>query len=126
MFYGFTESESFADPTLLNNYPHHKVVIENRGDGRGFWHIVILEIKDEDVEFVIQEISKALKGDWNAMFYNEHTLYAVFKDKIFTLNRKKIWNLSDYSEVKQYAKDVDVGDLDMNKCFIHYEKLLDR
>lgn len=124
MYYGFTESESFFDPTILNNYKHHKVVIEKRGDGKGFWHIVILVILEVDIQNAVATISKALKPDWNAMFYNETTLYAVFKDKIFTLLRKEKWEAVDYEEVKKYAKDVDVGDLDMNECFKHYEMLL--
>ncbi len=125
MFYGFTESESFADPTILNNYAHHKVVIEKRGDGKGFWHIFILSIQDKDIKKAVSDISKSIKSDWNAMFYDEDIVYAVFKDTIFSLKRKKIWEISDYLDVKKHAKDVDVGDLNMNECFEHYEKLLE-
>lgn len=124
MYYGFTESESFQDPTILNRYKLHKVVIEKRGDGKGFWHIFILQIEDKDITKTASDISKALKSDWNATFYNAEIVYSVFKDKVFTLKKKRIWELSDYLEVKKYAKDVDVGDLDMNKVFRHYEKLL--
>jgi len=124
MFFGFTESESFADPTILNNYSHHKVVIEKRADGKGFWHIVILQIGKEQIDGVVKTISNCLKADWNAMFYNEHILYAVFKDRIFTLPMKSTWDLTDYEEVKKYAKDANVGDLDMNETFAHYNELL--
>ncbi|MBP9718878.1 MAG: hypothetical protein KBD46_00220 [Candidatus Levybacteria bacterium] len=124
MFYGFTESESFEDPTILNNYTHHKVIVEKRADGMGFWHIFILKIKDEQIDDVVEMISKNLKPDWNAMFYNKNILYAVFKGKIFTLQMKNNWNLKDYEEVKKYAKNADVGDLDMNEVFAHYNQLL--
>jgi hypothetical protein len=124
MFYGFTESESFADPTILNQFKQHKVVIEDRGGGKGYWHIVILSIDDSNIENAVDIVSKNLKPDWNAMFYNQDTLYAVFKDKIFKLKMKVTWQLSDYEEVKKYAKDCDVGDLDMNEVFDHYKKLL--
>jgi hypothetical protein len=124
MFYGFTESESFDDPTILNIYNHHKVVIEKRADGKGFWHIMILKIEDANIETVVNEISHALKSDWNAMFYNENTLYAVFKDKVFTLPMKKIWHADDYTKVKQYAIECNVGNLDMNEVFVHYHQLL--
>jgi hypothetical protein len=124
MYYGFTESESFFDPTILNGYKHHKVVIEKRGDGKGFWHIVILNIKDGDIKDTVDAISEALKPDWNAMFFNERILYAVFKDKIFKLEMKKKWKPSEYEEVKTYAKVTGVGDLEMNECFTHYTRLL--
>jgi hypothetical protein len=124
MFYGFTESESFADPTILNKYLHHKVVIEKRGDGKGFWHIVILSIADSDIKVVTDAISHAIKPDWNAMFYNKTTLYAVFKDKIFSLPMKKVWQAGDYDWVRKYAKEKNVGDLDMNEVFRHYQLLL--
>lgn len=124
MYYGFTESESFADPTLLNRYKLHKVVVEKRTDGKGFWHIFILHIEDKDIKKVIDDISKSLKNDWNAIFFNTDTVYALFKDKIFKLKRKAIWSLPDYQEVKKHAKDCDVGALDMNEVFKHYEKLL--
>ena len=125
MYYGFTESESFSDPTILNRYKQHNVVIERRPDGKGYWHIVILKVDDKLVSTVIKHISKSLKADWNAIFFNESTVYALFKDKIFTLKRKKIWHLADYAEVKRYARDVDVGILDMNEVFNHYKKLLE-
>lgn len=124
MFYGFTESESFEDPTILNNFTHHKVVIEKLADGKGFWHIFILEISDEQIHDVVKLISNNLKPDWNAMFYNDKTLYAVFRKKIFRLPMKEHWDLKDYEEVKQYAKDADVGDLDLNEVFAHYHLLL--
>ncbi len=124
MFYGFTESESFADPTILNQYVHHKVVVEKRENGKGFWHIFILSVNDSDIEKVVHEISIHLKPDWNAVFFNDSTVYCVFANKVFTLDRKKTWSLTDYEEVKQYAKTADVGDLDMNNVFAHYDKLL--
>lgn len=124
MYYGFTESESFQDPTILNRYKLHKVVIEKRPDGKGFWHIFILQIEDKDITKTVSDIAKALKPDWNATFYNSEIVYSVFKNKVFTLKKKRIWELSDYLEVKEYAKDVEVGDLDMNDVFKHYEKLL--
>lgn len=124
MFYGFVESESFDDPTLLNGYKLHKVIIERRSDGKGFWHIFILLIDNKDIKKVVKDISKALKADWNAMFFDTDTVYAVFKDKVFTLKRKVIWHLSDYFEVKKHAKDCNVGNLDMNNVFKHYQTLL--
>jgi hypothetical protein len=124
MFYGFCESESFDDPSILNNYHQVKVVIEKRADGKGFWHIVILKVDDSNIKTVIETISYALKSDWNAMFYNETTLYAIFKDKVFSLPMKKIWHTDDYINVKQYAKECNVGNLDMNEVFSHYHQLL--
>lgn len=124
MFYGFTESESFDNPTILNKYKQHKLVIEKRGDNKGYWHIVILLIEDGDIDRVVHEISSAIKPDWNAMFYNDSVLYAIFKDKIFPLNMRKTWQLSDYEEVKKYALEVDVGNLDMNEVFEHYNKII--
>jgi hypothetical protein len=124
MCYGFTESESFLDPTILNQFKQHKVVIEKREGNKGFWHIVIILIKDKDISQAIGKISSALKPDWNAMFYNDKILYAVFKDKIFDLKMRDTWKLSDYEEVKKHAKACDVGDLDMNEVFKHYQKLL--
>lgn len=126
MFYGCTESESFYDPTILNNYQHYKIVVEKRGDGKGFWHIFILKVEDEHITKTTQDISTALKPDWNAIFFNEETVYCLFKDKVFTLKRQKIWQLSDYKEVKEYAKRRDVGDLDMNDVFAHYDSLLEK
>ena len=124
MYYGFTESESFQNQTLLNRYRHHKVVVEQRADGKGYWNIFILNIEDKDIKKVIGLISRSLKPDWNAIFFNADIVYALFKDKVFKLKRKKIWRLPDYEEVKKYAKDCDVGDLDMNEVFRHYKKLL--
>ncbi|SRR3989339_1208485 len=124
MFYGFTESESFDDPTILNQFKHYKVVIEKRGDGKGYWHIIILSIDNQDIENVVRKISIALKPDWNAMFYDKDYLYSVFKDKVFKLKMKNNWQLSDYEEVRKHAKEVDVGDLDLNEVFAHYKKLL--
>lgn len=126
MYYGFTESESFYDPTILNTYPHHKVVIEKRDDGKGYWHIFVLAIEAKNIEKTVANISAALKPDWNAIFFNEKTVYCLFKDKIFTLRRQISWALSDYQEVKQYAVQADVGNLDMNEVFKHYESLLSR
>lgn len=124
MYLGFTESESFHDPTILNNFPHYKVIVERRHDGKGFWHIFVLKISDTHIHETLETISKALKTDWNAMFYNENILYAVFKDKIFSLPMKKQWASQEYEEVRQYAKEHDVGDLDMNEVFAHYKNLL--
>lgn len=125
MFYGFTESESFDDPTILNTYPHHKVVIERRPDGKGYWHIFILRIDDESlIEKTVKQISASLKPDWNAVFYNEHKVYCIFKNKIFIIPRKKTWSESDYAEVKTHALAVDVGPLDLNDMFKHYNDLL--
>ena len=124
MYYGFTESESFSDPTILNTYQLHKVIIERRSDGKGFWHIFILHIEDVDIEKVVTDVSKELKGDWNAMFFNSDMVHAVFKDKVFSLQRKTVWQPSDYLEIKNYAKACNVGDLDMNDVFKHYNNLL--
>ncbi len=124
MYYGFTESESFDDPTVLNQYRLHKVVVEKRVDGKGFWHIFILHIEDRDIKKAIGDISQSLKKDWNAIFYNVDTVFALFKDKIFKLKRKAVWQHPDYQEVKKHAKDCNVGDLDMNEVFKHYERLL--
>lgn len=124
MYFGFTESESFTDPTILNKYRHYNVVVEKRGDGKGYWHIFILDIDDEHISQTIMDISSALKSDWNAIFFNDTSVYCLFKDKVFTLNKKENWNLSDYEEVKEYAKKCDVGDLDMNEVFNHYKHLL--
>ena len=124
MFLGFTESESFDDPTILNNYPHHKVIVEKRADGKGFWHIFILEINEGQIDDVVKTFSNCLKADWNAMFYNETIVYAIFKEKIFRLQMKKHWNINDYEDVRKYAKDAAVGDLDMNEVFAHYNQLL--
>ncbi len=124
MFFGFTESESFDDPTILNDYPHHKIIVEKRPGGKGFWHIFILEIHENQIEDAVKTISNSLKADWNAMFYNENTLYAVFREKIFKLQMRSYWAPEDYEEVKRYAKDANVCDLDMNEVFAHYRELL--
>jgi len=73
---------------------------------------------------VVNKISIALKPDWNAMFYDKDYLYSVFKDRVFKLKMKDNWQLSDYEEVKKHAKEIDVGDLDLNEVFAHYKKLL--
>lgn len=124
MYYGITESESFIDPTILNLYKLHKVVIEKRGGGKGFWHIFILAIEDSQINKTVNHISQSLKSDWSAMFFNESKVFAVFKDVVFPLHYKDNWSLEDYAEVKQHSISVDVGDLDMNEAFKHYRKLL--
>ncbi|HLL60909.1 MAG TPA: hypothetical protein VK338_04285 [Candidatus Nitrosocosmicus sp.] len=124
MFYGITESESFDNPTILNNFKHHKVIIEKREDGKGYWHIFILHIKNNEIQNTTKEISKSLKADWNAMFFNNEILYTVFKDKIFKLKREYPWRSKKYLEVRQYAKDCGVGDIDFNTAFDHYNRLL--
>lgn len=124
MFYGFAESESFEDPRLLNKFKHHKVVVERRSDGNGFWHIFILEISNEDIKRTLQMIATVIKADWNAIFFNEKIVYAVFKDKIFTLKREKNWQSPDYLQVIKYAKDHNVGDMNFNDVFDHYKRLL--
>lgn len=124
MYYGITESESFSDPTILNQFKLHKVVIEKRGEGKGYWHIFILEISETNIKQAVDIISKALKPDWSAMFFNDRNVFAVFKDVVFPLQYKDYWKVEDYAEVKKHSLSVDVGNLDMNEAFKHYRKLL--
>ncbi|MBI5065692.1 hypothetical protein HZA97_05640 [Candidatus Woesearchaeota archaeon] len=107
MFKGFVLSESLNDPTILNKFDVIKVIVENHKEFKGepkIWHDFKLKIKEKGILKTCKLISKQIKREWYAHFWNKRTLYVVLPEKVFKMPREDgKWKSSEYKKCKKYA-----------------------
>jgi len=107
MFKGFVLSESLKNPAILNNFETIKVIVEHHPEFEGepkIWHDFKLKIADNKIVDVCNDISKEIKEEWYAHFWNENTVYVALPNKVFKMPRENgNWQSSAYQKCKRYA-----------------------
>ncbi len=105
MYKGFILSESLSDATALNNYKKIYVKAEKHDDPKypEFWHLFKLSVPDEEIDQVADAVSKNIKNEWYAHFWNDNKLVVIFKNKIFWVKREDTWSSDEYNKAVDYA-----------------------
>lgn len=105
MFRGTILSESLKNPTILNTFRKEKVTIEYRPESKTspFWHNFWLLVEDTNISETTEAVSRQLKDEWYAHFWNETAAYVCFKDKVFVLPRTGKETTSEFREMVAYG-----------------------
>jgi len=79
------------------------------------WTLHTVEIPEEETGKVAEEISKSIdrahSGSWYADFKNQETHYIIFRNKVFSVNRK---SAEEYEEVKKYGISLGIPDYQLD------------
>jgi len=79
------------------------------------WTLHTVEIPEKEAETVAEEISKSLDcahgSSWYADFKNPETHYIIFRNKVFSVNRK---SAKEYEEVKKYGMSLGIPDYQLD------------
>jgi len=79
------------------------------------WTLHTVEIPKEEAGKVAEEISKSIDrahdGSWYADFKNQKTHYIIFRNKVFSVNRK---SAEEYEEVKKYGISLGIPDYQLD------------
>jgi len=79
------------------------------------WTLHTVEIPEEETGKVAEEISKSIDrahgGSWYADFKNQETHYIIFRNKVFSVNRK---SAEEYEEVKKYGISLGIPDYQLD------------
>ncbi len=107
MFKGFVLSESLKNPVILNDFEVIRVIVEHHPEFEGepkIWHDFKLKVDDDKIIEVCNKISKEIKEEWYAHFWNDDILYVILPDKVFKMPREDgNWKSSEYQESIRYA-----------------------
>ncbi len=107
MFKGFVLSESLKNPVILNGFEVIRVIVEHHPEFEGepkICHDFKLKIDDDKIVEVCNKISKEIKEEWYAHFWNDDILYVVLPDKVFKMPREDgDWKSPEYQECIKYA-----------------------
>ncbi len=126
MFYGMISSEGLENPLVLNSFNPSRVVIDYqpKSTGSSYWHRYLLQIEDEKIDSVVNQFRNLMKHGWYSIFWNDKTVYVVFKDKVFKLEKEKVWKSEEYKNVRRYGIEHGVQEeyLDFNERFKYYNK----
>lgn len=128
LYVGYTESESLRDPLILNNYKPIKVEIEfvPTSKNHPFVHAYYLNISEENIQQEVEKFAKETLPEWYQLFWNDKTVYAIFKDKYFKMENEHKWYSLKYQSVQQYGVEhgIDLVYMDFNKNFARFEETL--
>jgi len=79
------------------------------------WTLHTVEIPETEAKTVAEEISKSLDrahgGSWYADFKNPETHYIIFRNKVFSVDRK---SAEEYEEVKKYGMSLGIPDYQLD------------
>jgi hypothetical protein len=112
MFKGFMLSESLEDPLFLNQFAHEYVQIQHRDDAEvaagypRFWHLFKVLVDDEQIERIVQETARLLKGTgWYAHYWNGQVVYVCFPGRVFQVPQEQrgAWSSAEFFEVRNHA-----------------------
>lgn len=120
-------SEGVEDPLILNSFRPLDVVIDHKpGADTLYWHRYLLQIEQQEIMDVVSKLTSLMKKGWYSIFWNEKTVYVVFKNKNFSLKRETNWGSAAYQKVQAYATSHGVQKeyFDFNERFIHYTSLI--
>ncbi len=105
MYRGIVELESLINSSVLDNIDLVKQHTEHHLEAKEkIWHVRKLEVPENTMSLLANSISKAIKPDWFALFWNETEVHIIFLRKIFTISRDAV-QAGDYDEIKEYAKN---------------------
>jgi hypothetical protein len=98
---GIIIEESLVDNRTLNNITIIKMHISTQENKMDRWHLLEVEIEDENIE----KLSKEIIEGWYAHFWHGTDIIVIFKDKIIKFNYldKKSWN-----EVLEYGNKLGI------------------
>ena len=105
MYKGFILSESLSDATALNDFKKIYVKVEKHDDPKypKYWHLFKLTVPDDNIDKAVDVVSKNIKDEWYAHFWNDNKLVVIFKGKIFWIKREDKWPSDEYNKVVDYA-----------------------
>lgn len=128
MYYSYIESESLRNPLVLNNYKAIKVDIEfvPTSKNHPYVHAYYLKFKDSEVLEVAKKFARETLPEWYLLFWNNKTVFAIFKDKIFELPNEINWRSEKYKEIQRYGVSHGIGMeyMDFNKNFKRFKEVL--
>jgi len=79
------------------------------------WTLHTVEIPETEAKTVAEEISKSLDrahgGSWYVDFKNPETHYIIFRNKVFSVDRKSV---EEYEEVKKYGMSLGIPDYQLD------------
>ena len=123
MYFAVIDTESLADPRIINDFPIFKVVIEYEpnSEANKYHHIFFIKIKSEEIDKKISKISQEMKNGWYAFFWDDQYLLIVYNNKTFKVTQKN----PDYSAAQNYGRLVGIqGEfLDFKTYFDRYKKI---
>jgi len=114
MFKGIIDLESLNDANILNEIKVVKKYEEYHPEANiKHWHGLKIEISDGKIKSFTERISKVIKRDWYAIFWNKDDVFVVFFKKVFKLSREKVKS-SNYKEVRDYGIKNNIQEKYMN------------
>ena len=120
MFKGIIELESLNRTDILDDVNIIQKFEEHHPEATiKHWHGLKLEVNEAFIESVTEKISKSIKHDWYAIFWNENEVLVVFSNKIFRLSHTVVKS-GNYDEIKSYGEKQGV-----QKEFINLQKEID-
>jgi len=86
-----------------------KVIEEHQTPWLKQWTLHIVEISENQADFIAQELSQSLdsKYDWYADFKNKNFHYIIFRNKVFKIDRS---DKEQYNEVSKYGVSLGIPD----------------
>ncbi len=127
-FTGYTESESLRNPLILNDYSPIRVEIEHvpTSQNHPFVHAYYLTFSASEIDVVVQKFADETLPEWYQLFWNDETVYAIFKDKFFEIRNEGVWQSEEYKKIQQYGVDhgIDLVYMDFNKNFARFKETL--
>lgn len=100
MYHGIIIDQEFIDRI----FPESLKQFAKKQDGS--WGIYGIEVEDSQLEKVINEIQKNMKGDeaWYTHLYNDKQLIVVFKEKVFRVEP----HISSWKPIIEYGKKLNI------------------
>ena len=86
-----------------------KVVEKHQTPWLKQWTLHIVEIPENQADFIAQELSQSLDSEhnWYADFKNNDFHYIIFRNKVFKVDRS---NKEQYNEVSKYGVSLGIPD----------------
>jgi len=86
-----------------------KVIEEHQTPWLKQWTLDIVEIPENQADFIAQELSQSLdsKHDWYADFKNKDFHYIIFRNKVFKVDRS---DKEQYNEISKYGVSLGIPD----------------
>ncbi len=119
MFSGKIIRESLKDVFILNDLKitHEETwnIDHAAFDQPNVWHVVSVEISDEEIERVSEALSHALDvGKWFVDFTDGQVIFVIFREKIF---RYKKGDREQYEHVRSFGRSLGIPESQL-----HWEK----
>lgn len=125
---GYTESESLHNPLILNDYKPIRVEIEfvPTSENHPFVHAYYLSFPEGKIKEIVEKFARETLPEWYQLFWNENTVYAIFKDKYFEMKNEYNWQSDEYKTVQKYGVEhgIDLVYMDFNKNFARFMETL--